>query len=419
MKRGLVLGGGGSLGAYQIGAWKALRELDISFDIVTGVSIGALNGAFFVTGKYDLALQLWNTITAKKVMKNGVDIDVEETNIALHKDRILLFKHLRSYSKHLGADISPFIALVNKYVDPVEVKNSPITFGVVTVALPYFQEKRIIVQQLPEDEVIDYLHASSAVWPIFPIHVIKGKRFMDGGIRDNLPIDFVFKLGATEAIVVNLWYGIDSHPRLQSLPNVTYVTPSWDLGSLMNFNRKIISHNMGLGYNDTLKALHRKSGFRYTFNLTDTKPETSELFLALLKCDYPQLFPAMKVVLERHTGGLVNPQNYFLRAVEILAETMGVDHLPIYDVSELVDICYDGLCPKFDGPAIIGLLRKIKNRVSFTHLDERKALCALKYIIVNKQHVEEVGKISRPKPKLALLYVLMNLIHQAREKRGY
>ncbi|MCX5775341.1 MAG: patatin-like phospholipase family protein [Firmicutes bacterium] len=419
MKRGLVLSGGGSLGAYQIGAWKALRELNITFDIVTGVSIGALNGAFFVTGKYDLAVQLWNTITAKQVMKNGMDMDVEETNIALHRDHISVLKHLRVYSKHLGADISPFIKLMNKYVDPIEVKNSPITFGVQTVALPYFTEKRIIIQQLPDDEVIDYLHASSAVWPIFPIHVIKGKRFMDGGIRDNLPIDFCFRLGATEAIVINLWYGINSHPRLTSLKNVTYVTPSWDLGSLMSFRRKVISHNMTLGYNDTMKALDRLSGFRYTFKLTDTKPETSELFLALLKCDYPRLFPTMKLILERHTGGLVNPQNYFLRAVEILAETVGVDHLPIYETSELIDISVDSLCATFDGPAIIGLLRKIKNGVSFTRVDDRKALCALKYIILHKEHIEEVSRISRPKPKLAMLYVLMALVYREREKRGY
>ena len=40
MKRALVLGGGGSKGAYELGVWRALDELGISFDIVTGTSIG-------------------------------------------------------------------------------------------------------------------------------------------------------------------------------------------------------------------------------------------------------------------------------------------------------------------------------------------------------------------------------------------
>ena len=43
--KGLVLEGGGTKGAYQIGAYKALRDLGIEFQGVAGTSIGALNGA--------------------------------------------------------------------------------------------------------------------------------------------------------------------------------------------------------------------------------------------------------------------------------------------------------------------------------------------------------------------------------------
>ena len=47
-KKTLVLGGGGSKGAYQVGAYKALVELGHSFDLVVGTSIGALNGALMI-----------------------------------------------------------------------------------------------------------------------------------------------------------------------------------------------------------------------------------------------------------------------------------------------------------------------------------------------------------------------------------
>ena len=40
-KTGLVLGGGGAKGSYQMGAWKAFRELDLSFDLMGGTSIRA------------------------------------------------------------------------------------------------------------------------------------------------------------------------------------------------------------------------------------------------------------------------------------------------------------------------------------------------------------------------------------------
>ena len=52
LNRGLVLGGGGSRGAYEIGVWRAARELKIDFDVVTGTSIGALNGALVVPVSY-------------------------------------------------------------------------------------------------------------------------------------------------------------------------------------------------------------------------------------------------------------------------------------------------------------------------------------------------------------------------------
>jgi len=63
MKRALVLAGGGARGAYELGAWKALSELHIDFQIVTGTSIGAVNGALLVQGDLQLAEKLWHQIT--------------------------------------------------------------------------------------------------------------------------------------------------------------------------------------------------------------------------------------------------------------------------------------------------------------------------------------------------------------------
>ena len=48
--KGLVLEGGGTKGAYQLGAYKALKELGMEFDGIVGTSIGALNAAFIIQG---------------------------------------------------------------------------------------------------------------------------------------------------------------------------------------------------------------------------------------------------------------------------------------------------------------------------------------------------------------------------------
>ena len=45
MKTGLVLSGGGAVGAYQAGVVKALAECGTQISMVSGASIGAFNGA--------------------------------------------------------------------------------------------------------------------------------------------------------------------------------------------------------------------------------------------------------------------------------------------------------------------------------------------------------------------------------------
>lgn len=68
MKQAIALAGGGTKGAYQVGAWKAMRELGIPFDIVTGTSIGSVTAALMVQGDFDRAWELWTHITEEQIM---------------------------------------------------------------------------------------------------------------------------------------------------------------------------------------------------------------------------------------------------------------------------------------------------------------------------------------------------------------
>jgi NTE family protein len=58
---GLALGGGGSKGAYQLGAWQAFREEGLRFSAIAGTSIGSVNGAFMAIDDYDGACEMWET----------------------------------------------------------------------------------------------------------------------------------------------------------------------------------------------------------------------------------------------------------------------------------------------------------------------------------------------------------------------
>ena len=73
MKQAIALAGGGTKGAYQVGAWKAMRELGIPFDIVTGTSIGSVTAALMVQGDFDRAWELWTHITEEQIMLERAD----------------------------------------------------------------------------------------------------------------------------------------------------------------------------------------------------------------------------------------------------------------------------------------------------------------------------------------------------------
>ena len=53
--KALVLAGGGARGSYQVGVWRALTELGWRPQIITGTSVGSLNGAMFALDLYETA----------------------------------------------------------------------------------------------------------------------------------------------------------------------------------------------------------------------------------------------------------------------------------------------------------------------------------------------------------------------------
>ena len=72
-KTALVLAGGGSRGAYEMGVWKAIYEMDIPFHIVCGTSIGAINGAMIAQGSFQRAQQMWDTVETSQVFAVPVE----------------------------------------------------------------------------------------------------------------------------------------------------------------------------------------------------------------------------------------------------------------------------------------------------------------------------------------------------------
>ena len=81
---GLVLAGGGTKGAFQVGAWKALCEIGVNVKAIVGASIGALNGALFLQDDYMQTVKMYENIKIDNIMKvEGVDANKNIFDLSL------------------------------------------------------------------------------------------------------------------------------------------------------------------------------------------------------------------------------------------------------------------------------------------------------------------------------------------------
>lgn len=344
MKRAIALCGGGSRGSYELGVWRSMRENGISAEIIAGTSIGSLNGALMVQDDFELAEKLWNELTIDNVMVDGINLDTSIEAMLNQKDNLAPF--LKKYMKYNGADISPLRNLLEGVINEEKLRASTIKFGLVTVHFPSLKPAELTMEEIPQGELLPYLLASSACYPAFPMQKIDGKTYVDGGYYDNLPINFAIRMGGEEVIAVDLSFGA-THKEYQNRPCVTYIKPSWDLGSILLFDPKVMKRNQQLGYNDGQRAFGACIGYRFTFLQNHPerkyKRKAEKFAVAISRLEARMLGdihgPFQKQTalqltanLTEHTG--YEPLDYFgslLRSLEICGEILGVDHLPIYD----------------------------------------------------------------------------------------
>lgn len=192
MKRAIALSGGGTKGSYELGVWKALREIGIDYQIVTGTSIGSINGALMTTGDYEKAEELWNTITIQDMMEDGINLTA--TIEGMYDQREAIRPFLKKYVKNKGADISPFMEFIERLIDEQAIRSSKVDFGLVTVLFPSLRAKQLTKKEIPNGMLKDYILASAAIFPLFPMHKIGEETYLDGCYHDNLPIDLALHL---------------------------------------------------------------------------------------------------------------------------------------------------------------------------------------------------------------------------------
>lgn len=267
MKTALVLGGGGSKGAYEIGVWKALRECHMPIDLVTGTSIGAMIGTMVVQGDYDACAELWETLTVEDVIANGVNLDLDMDLLMSQKGKYKTM--VQSVVENKGADITPFEQMIDALFDEVKFFSSPIDFACMSVNMATRKPHAFTKEEMkhavkPQDALL----ASAACFPAFPMRMIHGEPYVDGGYYDNVPIELARSMGADRIIAVDL-KSVGTKKIWTPQPDVLYIEPYVPLGSFLLFDPKRIQRNMRIGYLDAKKKLGDYLGYIYTFYSQD------------------------------------------------------------------------------------------------------------------------------------------------------
>jgi NTE family protein len=181
-----VLGGGGLLGASEVGMLAALIDADVRPDLVVGSSVGAINGALVAADPGPAAVErlttLWAALKRTDVFAGGVARQL--ATVARHG-------HLHSNE--------PLRALLRTHLPGVAIEDLPVRFECVAASIERAAAHWFVAGPL-ESAVL----ASCAVPGLLPAVRVGSEHYVDGGIVDSTPVGRAVRLGARTVFVLHV-----------------------------------------------------------------------------------------------------------------------------------------------------------------------------------------------------------------------
>jgi len=225
-KIGLVLSGGGARGGAHVGVLKALEEMNVPIDFVTGTSMGAIIGGLYASG-----------YSADEIEQLLIDTDWKKglTDQPARRDRTMRKKDLErqflipyrvGFNK--GSLQLPLGAIEGQHLDQIfhhmllpvddvhDFDDLPIPFRAIATDLVTGD-----VVVLSEGSLANSLRASMSVPGVFAPVKIEDRLLVDGGMANNLPVDIVREMGADIVIAVDISTPLLTEEQLTSILSVT------------------------------------------------------------------------------------------------------------------------------------------------------------------------------------------------------
>ena len=182
-----VLGGGGLLGASEVGMLRALVELGIEADLVLGTSVGAINGAVFAAEPSLAAVaeltEVWGDLAGSGLYSGST------------LGRVRHFARTRTHA-HSNQALREMLR--SRHGD-VRIEELALPFQCVAASI-----ERAAEHWFAEGPLVDAVLASSAVPGVFPPVEIGGEHFLDGGLVNSIPVGRALALGARTVYVLQV-----------------------------------------------------------------------------------------------------------------------------------------------------------------------------------------------------------------------
>ncbi|MBV6506420.1 MAG: hypothetical protein ILNGONEN_01997 [Syntrophorhabdaceae bacterium] len=266
MKNALVISGGGSKGAFAVGAIEKLRDAGIEFQVVSGTSTGSLIAPLVVTDEIQLLRSMYTSVTTQDIIR-------ERPN----------FEFLLSDSIY---DTNPVWSLINSFITPArydEIMHSTTELYLTTVDLQsgeivYWTQPTRNYKHIDSREVLMRAMLASASMPVFMPDVQinpGGHQYVDGGVREIAPFKVVIDNGATDiySIVLSPENPSPSEKRYNNIPETLLrVIELFEREIVENDIETAVLYNRAISYirgvNETAKRLLSQSQYDQIFNAT-------------------------------------------------------------------------------------------------------------------------------------------------------
>lgn len=331
----IMLDGGGARGAYQIGAWKALKEAGVKINAVAGTSVGALNGALICMGDIEKAEKVWREIAFSKVM----DVDDVWMERLFNRENKLgeVLREFWNVLSEGGVDITPLRNLIHEHIDEKAIRSSGIEFCLMTFSVTDMKEVDLSVYDIPEGMLEDFLLASAYLIG-FKNEKLHGKTYIDGGFMDNVPMGSLIERGYKDIIQIRI-YGPGREPRVCITEEmcVHQIAPRVKLGSIIEFQKKRSTQNMKIGYFDAKRMIYGLKGRIYYIEETNEECYYSTRIQKLTELERVQAAFGLRMPIG------YTEEELYLTMLEASAKILRVGKYKIYTADEL----FKAVCAKY------------------------------------------------------------------------